>query len=261
MRLITKFLTMATLVLGLTVSTANADLEDILNAGVVRIAVPLDVPVYGFLDENQEPAGIDIDIARKVAKALGVKLQLTQITGMNRIPYLITKKADLVISVMGASDSRAKSIMFTSPYSAILAGVFGPAKIGLLTDLSEVGDLSIAVPRGTTQDMWITELHPDGNIIRFEDDASAAAAFVSGQADLIGTANIVAMDIAKKHPDMEVEYIYIQGKASTHMGVRQGEFALLQWLNNFIYNMTLKGDLDELHQKWMKVDFPELPTF
>ena len=261
MRSLTKLLAVSAMAFGLTIGTANADLQDILDAGVVRIGVPLDVPVFGVLDENQEPAGIDIDIARLVAEALGVELEMQQITGINRIPFLVTNKLDIVISVMGASNERAKTIMFSSPYSVILAAVFGPAEIGLLTDLKEVGDLKIGVPRGTTQDLWATELHPDGDIVRFEDDATTAAAFIAGQVDLFATANIVALDLAKQNPGVEFEYVYIHGPASTHMGVRQGDYAMLQWLNNFIYNMKLGGTLDELHQKWMNVDFPDLPPF
>ena len=68
------------------------DFQRIIDDGVVRIGVPLDVPVYGFADENQKPAGLDIDIATLVAKALGVKLELQQITGINRIPFLLTNK-------------------------------------------------------------------------------------------------------------------------------------------------------------------------
>ncbi len=261
MRSLTKFFALAALAFGLTIGTANADLQDILDAGVVRIGVPLDVPVFGVLDENQEPAGLDIDVARMVAEALGVELEMQQITGINRIPFLITDKLDIVIAIMGASSERAKSIMFTSPYSAVLAGVFGPAEIGLLTDLTEVGDMSIGLPRGTTQDIWVTDLHPDGNIVRFEDDATSAAAMIAGQVDLIATANIVALDLARQNPDVEFENVYIHGAASAHMGVRQGDFAMLQWLNNFIYNIELDGTLDELHQKWMNVDFPDLRSF
>ena len=36
-----------------------------------------------------------------VAKGLGVKLEMQQITGANRIPFLLTDKVDIVISVMG----------------------------------------------------------------------------------------------------------------------------------------------------------------
>ena len=88
---------------------------DILSKGVVRIGVPLDVPPFGSQTVNREAEGFDVDMAKMVAKELGVKLELTQITGANRIPYLLTDKVDIVISVMGLTPARAKQIMFSAP--------------------------------------------------------------------------------------------------------------------------------------------------
>ena len=111
---------------------AHAELQDILNAGVVRIGVPVDVPPFGFVDAQQQPAGLDIEMAKLVAKELGVKLEMQQITGANRIPYLMTNKVDLVISAMGATPERARQVAFSSPYAALFIGLFGPAdaKVG-----------------------------------------------------------------------------------------------------------------------------------
>ena len=99
-------------------SAAKADrFEDILKKGVVRIAVPLDVPPFGSQNQAREAEGFDVELAGMVAKALGVKLELQQVTGANRIPFLLTDKVDIVISVMGLTPERAKQIMFTAPYA------------------------------------------------------------------------------------------------------------------------------------------------
>ena len=80
---------------------AKADaFEDILKKGTVRIATPLDVPPFGSQNEKREPEGFDIELAGMVAKSLGVKLEMQQVTGANRIPFLLTNKVDIVISVM-----------------------------------------------------------------------------------------------------------------------------------------------------------------
>ncbi|MEF2162628.1 transporter substrate-binding domain-containing protein, partial [Pseudomonas aeruginosa] len=106
---------------------AQADrFEDILKKGVVRIAVPLDVPPFGSQNQAREAEGFDVELAGMVAKALGVKLELQQVTGANRIPFLLTDKVDIVISVMGLTPERAKQIMFTAPYADTNLSVFGP---------------------------------------------------------------------------------------------------------------------------------------
>ena len=133
-----------------------ADLQDIIASGKVRIGVPVDVPPFGSVDANNEPVGLDVDMAKMIAEALGVELELQQITGANRVPYLATDRLDIVIAAMGATPERALSIAFTSPYAALSSGVFGPDSIAV-TSVDDLGTTSVAVARGTTQDLLLTE--------------------------------------------------------------------------------------------------------
>ncbi|MHA1564049.1 MAG: transporter substrate-binding domain-containing protein [Alphaproteobacteria bacterium] len=255
-----KLFTYATVAFGVMTGAAQADLQDILDRGVVRIGVPLDVPVFGFVDADQKPSGLDIDLANMIADKLGVELEMQQITGINRIPFLITNKLDIVIAVMGATPERAKSIMFSSPYAGLFIGLFGPAEHAV-TDVNDLGDLKIGVPRGTTQDISITDLYPEGNIVRFEDDATTAAAFIAGQVDIMGTANIVAISLGERNPDKDFSTVYKFRTSPAHMGVRQGEFNLLRWLDTFIFFSKMNGSLDALNEKWMGEPLADLPTF
>jgi polar amino acid transport system substrate-binding protein len=240
---------------------AYADrLQEILDKGVVRIGVPIDVPPFGFTDANQQPVGLDVDLAGMVAKELGVELQMQQITGINRIPFLLTDKVDIVIAVMGATPERAKQIMFTSPYASLYIGVFGPKDLPV-TSAETIGDYSVGVPRGTTQDISITEMAPDANIVRFEDDATTAAAYLSGQVDLFGTANILVQDMVKKNPELDLVNKFVIRTSPAHMGVRHGEFNLLRWLDTFIFYSKMNGSLEKLHQKWMGESMKPLPSF
>jgi polar amino acid transport system substrate-binding protein len=251
-----------TALLALTLSfPAYADrLQDILDQGVVRIGVPIDVPPFGFTDENQEPVGLDVDLAGMVAKELGVELELQQITGINRIPFLMTDKVDVVIAIMGATPERAKQIMFTSPYASLYIGVFGPKDLPV-TSADTIGEYSVGGPRGTTQDISVSEMAPDANIVRFEDDATTAAAFLSGQVDLFGTANILVQDMVKKDPSLDLVNKFVIRTSPAHMGVRHGEFNLLRWLDTFIFYSKMNGSLQELHRKWLGEDMKPLPSF
>src|SRR4051794_7305654 len=137
-------------------NTAWADrFEEIISKGVVRIGVPLDVPPFGSQNVNREPEGFDVDMANMVAKALGVKLELTQITGANRIPYLLTDKVDIVISVMGLTPERAKQIMFTAPYANTSLAVYGPKNLNVKS-AADLGNYKVAAAKGTTQEMALS---------------------------------------------------------------------------------------------------------
>ena len=241
-------------------TAANADaFEEILKKGVVRIATPLDVPPFGSQNEKREPEGFDIELAGMVAKALGVKLEMQQVTGANRIPFLLTNKVDIVISVMGLTPERAKQIMFTAPYADTQLAVFGP-KSADVTSADKIGKLKVAAAKRTTQELALSAMAPKATIMRTEDDATAAAAYVSGQAELFATNSLIIPDLQKRNPSKEFDLKFTIRRSPAHMGVRMGEHNLLQWLNSFIFFNMMNGEIDRLHQKWLGMKLQPLPT-
>jgi polar amino acid transport system substrate-binding protein len=94
----------------------------------IKIAIPTDFPPYGFVGTDLKPQGLDIDMANYIAAKLGVKVELVPVTSANRIPYLQTKKADLVISTLGKNPEREKVIDFTAAYSPFFQAVFAPRR-------------------------------------------------------------------------------------------------------------------------------------
>src|SRR5687768_11317285 len=96
---------------------AQSALEQISAKKLITIAVPTDFPPYGFVSTDLKPQGLDVDMAQLIASKLGVKLELVAVTSANRIPYLQTRKADLVISTLGKNPEREKVIDFTAGYS------------------------------------------------------------------------------------------------------------------------------------------------
>jgi len=235
-----------------------ADLQQIISAGKVRIGVPVDVPPFGSNDANNKPVGLDVDMANAIGKALGVQVELQQITGANRIPYLVTDKLDIVIAAMGATSERALQIDFTSPYAALSVGVFGPDSIAV-TKPEGLTDQTIAVARGTTQDLLLTAAAPNAKIQRYDDDATAAAAFTAGQAQLLATADVVAKDIMAKNPSAVLKPKFILQFSPCYIGVQQGNPELLHWLNTYIHLGMLDGSLSALSEKWIGTKLPALP--
>jgi len=241
-------------------SAAKADrFEDIQKKGVVRIAVPLDVPPFGSQNQAREPEGFDVELAGMVAKALGVKLELQQVTGANRIPFLLTDKVDIVISVMGLTPERAKQIMFTAPYADTQLAVFGP-KSADVKSADKIGSLKVAAAKGTTQELALSAMAPKATLMRTEDDATAAAAYLSGQADLIATNSLIIPDLQKRNPNKEFDLKFTIRRSPAHMGVRMGEHNLVRWLDSFIFFSTMNGELDRLHQKWLGIPMAPLPS-
>ncbi|MGN6102557.1 MAG: transporter substrate-binding domain-containing protein [Devosia sp.] len=234
-------------------------LQDILDRGTIRIGVIQDVAPFGFLDDKQQPAGLDIDVSNLIAKDLGVKVELVPMTAPNRLPNLVTGKVDILVALLSLTPDRAKQIMFTSPYASTELGVYGPPDIAV-TSPDQLGKHSIGVTRGTTEDAALTKLAPNANIIRFEDNATATTAYQTGQVELYATADIVAYALNKSSGARKLDRKFSMGADLAYMGVKQGEFGTLRWLDEFIHLHMLQGDLSKITEKWLAHPLPTLPT-
>ena len=154
-RMLSALFIAASLVLGMH-SAASADqLQDIKARGTLRVAIPQDYPPFGFMGPDKQLKGYDIEMAGIVAKALGVKCELVPVTGANRIPFLLSNRADIVISTLGKTKERQKVIDFSIAYAATYSGVFGPEKMNV-TKPEDLKGHTISVTRGCIEDQLIS---------------------------------------------------------------------------------------------------------
>src|SRR5258708_29188416 len=164
---------------------AQADgLDSIMAAKVIKVAVPQDFAPFGSAGLDLKPQGYDIDMANLIAKELGVRAEIIAVTSANRIPYLQTRKADIVISSLGKNAEREKVIDFSDAYAPFFSGVFGTKDIAVASPADLKGK-TIGATRGAIEEQELTKTAPaDATIKRFEDNNATIAAFVSGQVDL-----------------------------------------------------------------------------
>ena len=164
---------------------AQSALDDVMAKKLILIAVPTDSAPYGFVGTDLQPQGLDVDMAQLIGSKLGVKVELVPVTSANRIPYLQTKKADLVISTLGKNPEREKVIDFTSAYSPFFQAVFGPKSVVVKTPADLAGK-SVGVTRGAMEDQELGKIAPSGvDVKRFEDMNGTVSAFAAGQVQLM----------------------------------------------------------------------------
>ena len=237
--------------LGLGTAHAQTALEGVMKNKLIKIAVPTDFPPYGFVGIDLKPQGLDVDTANLIAAKLGVKVELVPVTSANRIPYLQTKKADLVISTLGKNPEREKVIDFTAAYSPFFQAVYGP-KGTALADFNGLGGKSVAVTRGAIEDQELTKVAPaNTDIKRFEDNNATVSAFVSGQTQFIATGVSVADNMIKRNPALGAEYKLLLKDSPNFIGVAKGEDALRAKVSEVIVAAKKAGELDAMAKKWL----------
>ena len=94
--------------------------------------------------------------------------------------------------------------------------------------------------------------------MRYEDDATTAQAFVSGQIDLFTTAELLLAPIAQKNPGRQLELKFVLETFKLAIGVRKGETRLLEQVNDWVKTNLKNGKLNEIYKKYHGNDLPDL---
>lgn len=228
----------------------------IKSRGKLLAGVKADTPPFGFVNDKNEIVGFDVDLMREVARALGVEIELVKVTSATRIPMLVSGNVDAVAASMTHTRERDHTIDFSITYytgaQALL--VSASSTIGGLKDLR---GRTVAVQQGTTLERNLAKLAPEAKALPFRDYNSAWLALRQGRADaLTGSADILR-GFARTGGDFKLA----GDKFSVEpfgIGVRQGDSAMRDLVNEVLQDLWQSGRYAELYRKWFEVD-PELP--
>lgn len=224
----------------------------------IRIAIPVDYPPYGFVGPDMKPKGLDIDMANYVAAKLGASsVELVSVNSANRVPYLLSKKVDIIISTLGKTEERQKVVDFTHAYSPFYQAVFA-TKSTSITSWADLAGKTVSVTRGAMADTELEKVMPKGTTVkRFDDHIGTLSAFMSGQAQVIATSVTEGAGMIERNP--QVEYKLLLKDSPNFMGVNKGEEALKNKLNQIILAGKENGDLEKLSRKWLNRATGDLP--
>jgi len=230
-------------------------IEKIKEKGYIVVGTSADFPPFEMVDEKGEIVGLDIDIAKKIAEKLGVKLVIRDIKFEGLIPALLSGDVDLVIAGMTITEERAKAVDFSIPYFEADQAVI---VLKDRTDINSVEDLAgkkIGVQEGTTGDFWVTDnLVKKGKVK--EEDVKRYGKFTVALLELKkGGIDAVVMD--KPAAEMYVKLdnslkvaVVIKTGEKYGIAVKKGNKDLLDLINKVLEELIKSGEMEKLIKKW-----------
>jgi len=239
---------------------ANAQaLDRILKDKKIRITAEVTSPPFGILDKDNKPTGSEIETARQLAKDLGVELELVQVTGPQRIPALLSDRADLAISSLSITTERAKSVWFSSPHGALSIVIGAPKNVNIKS-AADLAGKKIGMTRATLEEQVVPKVAPPGtNIVFFDEHSATQQALLSGQVDAIGGAAFLINALAQRNPDKGIEAKFTVTTAFYGIAVKPGNYDLLQWVNTWVFVNKQNGVLAKIYKEHTGVDLVDLP--
>ncbi len=232
----------------------NSTLNQILKRGELRVGLEAGYMPFEMRSKNGQIIGFDVDIAKAMAKAMGVKLKLVNTAWDGIIPALLTNKFDIIMSGMTITQQRNLKINFANPYvvvgQAILLSKKLEGKVKSYKDLNSP-KYTIVTKLGVTGEFATKKYIPKAHLQTFETEPEAVMQVINGKADaFVYDQPYCAVFYAKKG----IGKLVFLDKPFTYeplaWGVQKGDPDFLNWLNNFLRQIKHNGTYSKTYKKW-----------
>ncbi len=233
--------------------TQASTLEQILQRGVMKVGMDTFVP-WAMKNKEGELIGFEIDVARELAKDMGVDVEFVPTKWSGIIPALLTGKFDVIIGGMSVTPERNLKVNFTMPYNhtgqAIVANL---AIASGRTSLEEFNtpETIIAARTGSTAAAAAKKLLPQAELVLFDTEPAALQEILNDKAHAFVSSAPLPAFKAVEHP----EKLYLPFKDTitqepTSFAVVKGDVDTLNFFNNWIRRKQLEGWLQERVDYW-----------
>ncbi|MFG1201410.1 transporter substrate-binding domain-containing protein [Xanthobacter aminoxidans] len=160
-------------------ASAEGRLKEILDRGSVRVGVQGALKPWGFPAPDGTLQGIEVDLGKSVADALGVKFEPVIITSANRMQFLQQGKIDVIIGGMYDTAERRKIVGMIEPaYWA--SGPSLMAKKGVIKNWKDLADKPVCGKQGLYYNKQV-ETEFKAKVIAFAGNTEAKEALRTGK--------------------------------------------------------------------------------
>jgi polar amino acid transport system substrate-binding protein len=152
--------------------------------GRLRASINLGNPILAGRDAAGEPAGVSVDLARELARRLGVRAELVlSESAAASVAIVGNDQAD--VGFFATDPARSAQIAFTEPY-VLIEGSYLVSESSALTGNAQVDATGcrISVGTGSAYDLFLTREISHAEIIRFQGAGPALAAVRAGDVDV-----------------------------------------------------------------------------
>jgi len=235
----------------------KSTLNQIVQSGVLRVGMEPGYMPFEMKDKKGNIIGFDVDIAKAMAKAMGVKLELVPTAWDGIIAGLLTGKFDILMSGMTVTQERNLKINFANPYISVGQTIIAAKKHeGKTWKELDNPKYTVVTKLGVTGEIATRKMFKKAKIRTFETEADAAQEVLNGKADaFVYDKPYNAIFFAQKaatgkiiHLDEDLTY------EPLGWAVRKGDPDILNWLNNFLNQAKHDGTYGKIYTKWFEKD-------
>lgn len=231
-------------------------LDGIIKRGKLRIGTEVGYMPFEMRSKKGKVIGFDIDLAKLLARELGVKLEIVNTEWDGIIPALLTGKFDLLVGGMTITAKRNLKVNFANPYIVIGQSILiKKSHIGKIKGYRDLNNKKYRVvsKMGTTGEQAIKKLLPKAQYKGYQTSDDAVLEVINGRADAfiydMPYNSVFARTKGKdKIHHLDTPFTY----EPLAWAVRRGDINILNWLNNILRQVKNDGRYDKIHAKWFQ---------
>lgn len=231
-------------------NTEQNTLSKIQEKGVLTIGTSADYAPYEFhiLNDGQdEIVGFEIEIAKKIAEALGVELKIVDMSFDGLLTALNSSQVDMVFAGMTPTSERAEVIDFSDIYyTATQAVVVRTEDLDYYNSIEDFADKKIGVQRNSLQETIFNQYFTNSNLVSLTKIPNIILELKNSTID----ATIIELPVAKgyisQYPELSIANIELpveEGGAAIAM--RKGDTELLNAVNEVLDNLIQNNYIEQ----------------
>lgn len=229
-------------------------LDNIIKKGKMRVGMSTFVP-WAMQTKSGDFIGFEIDVAKRLAKDMGVTVEFVPTKWSGIIPSLLTGNYDIIIGGMGITPERALKVNFSIPYDYSGMSIVANKNNTKAKSLEELNNPNtIIVARlGTTAAEAAKKFFPKAKLKLFDDEPQAIQELLNGKASAFISSAPLPAFLALENPTKL--YQPVKGtftKEPIGFAVRKGDQEFLNFLNSWITVVSAEGWLEERKRYWFE---------
>lgn len=235
--------------------TQQSTIEQVAKRGVLRVGFDTFVP-WAMKDKTGAFIGFEIDVATRLAKDMGVKVEFVPTNWSGIIPALLTGKFDVIIGGMGITPERNLKVNFTIPYEysgmSLMAHKEVAPNYTTLDDFNKP-EVTIVAKMGTTASESAKRFMPKAQLRLFDDESKAVQELLNGRAHaMVASAPLPAHQVFKNQDKLYLPLPDTFTKEPIGFVIRKGDVDTLNYFDNWIRVVDAEGWLKERQDFWFK---------
>jgi len=256
MRNVSRYLTISILMALISLPALSQKvLSSIIKKGEIRIGMTGTQPPFTMKSKNGELIGYEVDLAKALAKNMGVKLKLVEMPFADLLGALKAGKVDAVMSGMTMTPERNLEVLFAGPY--ILSGKSILTKSKLINEISAAGNTEkkykIVTLKGSTSVEFVKNYMPKQELILVDNYNAGVEMVINDKADaMVADKPICIVTIMKNQGKDLVTSEKPLTIEPIGMALPSDDPQFLNLVENYISSLQLSGTLPLLEQTWFQ---------